>query len=427
MMFAFVAAAVAAKAPVSLQQPIWVDTDPLQPRICVSFVPDAGPFRGKDAEVWSQIRAHVEKAEIAEAIRLSRDLKPHPAQRMLKAAAYLMGDGQIIDIEGLVHKYGEDPCLAAMASGMSLKSGNTADMVRHVERAHELWPDNPDVGELFALAAPTPAERAVRFRQAVEDFPDDLSLRYTVATLAEADGDVATAVAGYRRVWELGYPEVEEKLLRLALRSGDLDTYLRMVMTEDHPVKGPGFGDQEDYGKAYLDWLGIDSLDTPLYAIFQTNQGDIRCRLATDNAPVTIMNFVGLARGSQPWTRNGVEQTGPLYDGTLFHRVIPEFMIQGGDPEGTGRGSPGYVFGDEPSPVTALDRPGMLAMANSGPNTNGSQFFISEKPTPHLSGKHTLFGYCDQRAVQTVRKIARVPAESDRPKQEVILETIRFE
>ena len=127
-----------------------------------------------------------------------------------------------------------------------------------------------------------------------------------------------------------------------------------------------------------------------LYATINTSMGAIVCKLFEKEAPLTVQNFMGLARGTKEWTdpRTGQKVTRPLYNGTTFHRVIPKFMIQGGDPLGTGTGGPGYSFKDEFSPLLKFDQPGRLAMANSGPNTNGSQFFITEGLTPHLNNHH---------------------------------------
>jgi peptidyl-prolyl cis-trans isomerase A (cyclophilin A) len=131
-----------------------------------------------------------------------------------------------------------------------------------------------------------------------------------------------------------------------------------------------------------------------LHATFQTSMGTIVVRLLPEKAPKTVENFVGLAEGTKEWKdpRNGQKSKSPLYDGTVFHRVIPDFMVQGGDPSGTGRGDPGYRFDDEIGPDNKFDRPGLLAMANAGPGTNGCQFFITEVPTPHLNRGHTIFG-----------------------------------
>ncbi len=145
----------------------------------------------------------------------------------------------------------------------------------------------------------------------------------------------------------------------------------------------------------------------PIYATFKTSSGDIVVKLLPEKAPKTVANFVELAEGTKEWKdpRSGQSQKKPLYDGTVFHRVIPDFMIQGGDPLGTGTGGPGYRFEDEIGPDNRFNRPGLLAMANAGPNTNGCQFFITEVPTPHLDRGHTIFGEVVQ-GTELVRKIA---------------------
>ncbi len=145
-----------------------------------------------------------------------------------------------------------------------------------------------------------------------------------------------------------------------------------------------------------------------VYATFQTSAGDIVVKLMPEKAPKTVENFLGLAEGTKEWTHPGTGKSSRdrLYDGTIFHRVIPDFMIQGGCPLGTGTGDPGYRFPDEIGPGNKFDRPGLLAMANAGPNTNGSQFFITEVPTPHLDRGHTIFGEV-VKGLDLVAKIAR--------------------
>jgi peptidyl-prolyl cis-trans isomerase A (cyclophilin A) len=145
-----------------------------------------------------------------------------------------------------------------------------------------------------------------------------------------------------------------------------------------------------------------------LYATFKTSAGEIVVKLLPDKAPKTVENFVSLAEGTREWSdpKSGQKVKRPLYDGTIFHRVIPDFMIQGGDPLGTGTGGPGYKFADEIGPDNKFSKPGLLAMANAGPNTNGSQFFITEVPTPWLDKGHTIFGEV-VRGNELVGKIAR--------------------
>ena len=172
------------------------------------------------------------------------------------------------------------------------------------------------------------------------------------------------------------------------------------------------------------------SADRPV-ATIETSMGNLNCVLFPKAAPIGTANFIGLARGTKDWTnpRTGKPTHGvPLYDITIFHRVIPQFMIQGGDPAGTGMGSPGYQFKNESWPDLRFDQPGRLAYANAGPDTNGSQFFITEGPTGFLDGKYTIFGQCDASSVELVKKIARQPRnEQDRPNTPVVIKHIRID
>jgi peptidyl-prolyl cis-trans isomerase A (cyclophilin A) len=162
-------------------------------------------------------------------------------------------------------------------------------------------------------------------------------------------------------------------------------------------------------------------------ATFDTSMGSFTVSLIPGHAPITVANFVDLATGKREWQdpRDGQRKTEPLYDGTVFHRVIPDFMIQGGDPEGTGMGGPGYRFEDETPPGgPSFDRPGLLAMANAGPNTNGSQFFVTVAETKWLTGKHTIFGEVTE-GMDVVTAISRVETDSsDRPQEDVLIKQI---
>jgi peptidyl-prolyl cis-trans isomerase A (cyclophilin A) len=163
-------------------------------------------------------------------------------------------------------------------------------------------------------------------------------------------------------------------------------------------------------------------------AVFDTSMGRITCKLFSKEAPQTVANIVGLAEGTKDWTNPETKQKmhgKPLYNGTKFHRVIPGFMIQGGDPLGNGMGDPGYYFKDEFDPGLNFDVPGRLAMANAGPNTNGSQFFITEVPEPDLNQKYNIFGQCDESSILVVKTIARVQRNDvDTPLQPVILKKV---
>jgi peptidyl-prolyl cis-trans isomerase A (cyclophilin A) len=162
--------------------------------------------------------------------------------------------------------------------------------------------------------------------------------------------------------------------------------------------------------------------------VMDTSLGRITCQFYQKQAPKAVANFIGLAEGTQEWTdpATHVKHHGkPFFNGTIFHRVIPGFMIQGGDPTGTGMGDPGYAFRDEFDPNLNFDKPGRLAMANSGPNTNGSQFFITEQGYASLNQHYSLFGQCDDASVEVVKAIARVPRDgNDKPRTPVVLKKV---
>jgi peptidyl-prolyl cis-trans isomerase A (cyclophilin A) len=166
-------------------------------------------------------------------------------------------------------------------------------------------------------------------------------------------------------------------------------------------------------------------------AIIHTSMGDLSCVLFPKAAPIGTANFIGLATGTKDWTdpKTGKKMHGvPLYDNTIFHRVIPEFMIQGGDPAGTGAGNIGFQFKNEALPNLTFERAGRLAYANAGPNTNGSQFFITELATPFLNGKYTIFGQCDDASVKLVKKIARQPRNArDLPNTPIVIKHIQID
>jgi peptidyl-prolyl cis-trans isomerase A (cyclophilin A) len=168
-------------------------------------------------------------------------------------------------------------------------------------------------------------------------------------------------------------------------------------------------------------------------AVIDTTMGRLTCKLFEKEAPITVGNFIGLAEGTKDWTDPKTLQKmhhQPFYNGTTFHRVIPQFMIQGGDRAGDGTGDPGYFFQDEIDPTLTFDQSGLLAMANAGPGpsgggTNGSQFFITEEPVPSLNGKHTIFGLCDAQSVLLVASIARVERNSsDKPLTPIVLNRV---
>lgn len=204
------------------------------------------------------------------------------------------------------------------------------------------------------------------------------------------------------------------KLQRALLMIALLAPTLAFALPPPDPAKGP--------------WTDKVKAGKPLYATLKTSKGDIVLRLFSKEAPLAVANFVGLATGEQPYTdpATGKKTSGPYYKNVTFHRVIPGFMIQGGDPTGTGRGNPGYAFADEFESGRAYDKPGLLAMANSGPGTNGGQFFITVAPTPHLQGRHTIFGEV-LRGYPVVEAISKVERGArDKPVEDVVIRSITF-
>jgi len=300
-------------------------------------------------------------------------------------------------------------------------------------RAHALLPDQASVAALRFLILeatdqePVQGERSLE--QTFERFADQPALGWLLGQRYLDQDRPAEAVQPLVVASKADF-ETAPLLLEATRRAGMLDRYLRLASAQDLPLgDGRLLSTVNEPVRAFAEQLGVDD-EGRLTAHIETSQGTLTCDLAWRAAPVTVANFVGLARGEQPWTdpETGETRTDPLYDGTVMHRVIPSFMVQGGDPTGTGSGGPGYRFLDETagSPFS-FDRPGVLAMANSGPDTNGSQFFVTEVPLPYLDGKHTIFGQCDPASVQVVKRIARLPTDTqDRPQDPVYIERVRI-
>ncbi len=177
-----------------------------------------------------------------------------------------------------------------------------------------------------------------------------------------------------------------------------------------------------------FNFVNAKDLDNGLYATFKTNKGDIVCKLFEDQVPKTVENFVGLATGAKEYfdSKTGEQKRGNFYDGLIFHRVIANFMVQGGCPLGKGIGGPGYKFKDEFSPDLKHNEPGILSMANSGPNTNGSQFFLTVVPTPWLDNRHSIFGKVVE-GLDVLMAISKVPTDSrDKPLEAILIKTLEI-
>ena len=216
--------------------------------------------------------------------------------------------------------------------------------------------------------------------------------------------------------------ELKGRAAKLENEVAMLEKKLRAKDTRGRRTPPKPKGPDEAKVNQWLEEAGI-TRDSKLTASIRTNKGDIECTLFADKAPLTVANFVGLAEGTREWKdpSNGQMVKRKLYDGTKFHRIIKDFMIQGGDPLGTGRGGPGYRFEDEVDNGLTFDKKGILAMANAGPGTNGSQFFITDSLPAHLNGRHTIFGQCELPVVQD---IIHVPVKGSVPVDDVTITTI---
>ncbi len=236
-------------------------------------------------------------------------------------------------------------------------------------------------------------------------------------------------VAGLMLGVGCGGAELEAEKARLDLRVGDLEKEKARLELENDALHAEvrKLKEAADTAKKQESVAELGLKDgQKLSAKLDTTLGSITCELWPDKAPLTVVNFVSLAEGTREWTdpKTNEKVKRPLYDGTIFHRVIPEFMIQGGDPKGNGTGGPGYEFEDETSKDVTFSEPGLLAMANAGPDTNGSQFFITDRATPkHLNGKHTIFGKCAN--LDVVEKIATTEKGArDKPVTDVVIKKV---
>lgn len=419
-------------ASATVQEPIYVEPIQGVPRVCVSFAPATGPFKKKDAKTWQKIRDAIQGDAYDKVPGLLGKLKKdHPAKHTVQLAIEVIAEQPASDPKVALEASPNDPCLHQTVALLGVVQGDQQLAVENAEAAFRLDPEQPDGLVLYYLMNPADAATGDRLEKAVEAHPKLTSLRLVAGRAALDQGDFRLAIEHFAAASEMGVDAVEEPLFHLRRMAGYLEDYLQQASTmQGLPLDLVDFSKAKDgvesYEAAYLRALGLQG-DQQLVAHLSTNQGELSCTLHHRRAPVTVSNFVGLAMGEQA-VEVEERQGKPFYDGLIFHRVIPGFMIQGGDPQGTGQGSPGYRFLDELEPTLGFDRPGVLAMANSGPGTNGSQFFVTEAAVPHLDGRHTIFGQCNEASVTVVERIARVEtAERDQPVEDVVLEGVTFE
>ena len=405
------------------------------PALCISKMPDAGRL-GADQVAWTNGLSALQQGDLVGArAAIESATGTHPSIDGLHGVLLLMeGDPRAARplYRDLAATWPEDGCIQHTA-GLVYLAGGYGRMARgFVRTAITLLPDEVETHYLNGLVerASGDEENAARaFRDVVQRAPGHPGASMALAGYHLNRGDGLLAVPMLRAARDGGL-EVGDTLALALYRAGQVPEYIAEASRLGWPMGDSGsLATAEDPLLALSELLGVGD-DDRLMVHMQTTVGPLDCELFWKKAPVTVANFVGLARGTQPWTdpRTGEAGTGGLYPGTTFHRVIPQFMAQGGDARGDGTGDPGYRFPDEIDPGLRFDVPGRLAMANSGPGTNGSQFFVTDVPTPHLNARHTIFGQCDEPSLLTVRKMAQVPRDaSDRPSVPIVLESLAFE
>ncbi|MFT7521846.1 MAG: peptidyl-prolyl cis-trans isomerase A (cyclophilin A), partial [Kiritimatiellia bacterium] len=369
-----------------------------------------------------------------EAEQVLGEVVDHPSAQVGLALVRLMNHRDdmsrarraVESLASLHEQYPDDGCLLQTSALSALVSQRADEARTWSEQAYAINPDQVDVAltRAVVLLMDDPDKAQETLEKALIIHPQNPAVNFGLGMVFMAGGDLDSAAPRLKIAQEHG-ADVGEDLLRAYRMMEDRAGYIQQASHMGMPMGDKGaIKNAEDPEAAYRQVVGY-SEGQELVATFDTSKGEIVCVLDPKLAPVTVANFVGLARGTQTWSdpRIGELGRGPLYNNTVFHRVIPSFMVQGGDPLGTGAGGPGYRFVDEAHPSRSFDRPGVLAMANSGPNTNGSQFFVTEVPTPHLNMKHTIFGECTAQSVEIVKTIARTSADD----AQVLLRTVRIE
>ena len=423
------------ETPVATADSTWLRGRPGYPAVCLSKIAAAGRLGPDQAAFDNGVAALQEGDVVGARAAVESATGGHPAIQGLSGALALV-EGRALDARpiyrDLASDWLEDGCVQHTAGVVYLSAGLGRMARGFVRSAVQLQPDEIETRYLVGLverAAGDEESAARAFRDVVQRAPTHPGASLALASYHLARGDGLLAVPMLRNARDGGL-EVGDALARALYRSGEKGPYIAEASRLGWPMGDGGrLAEAADPLAAYRALLGVDS-DGTLSVHMDTTMGPLDCELFWQAAPVTVANFVGLARGTQPW-RDPITLEpgeGPLYPGTPFHRVIPGFMVQGGDARGDGSGDPGYRFADEIDPQLRFDRAGRLAMANSGPDSNGSQFFVTDVPTPHLNAKHTIFGQCTEGSLQTIAKMNRQPRlAGDRPAVPIVLESLTFD
>ena len=388
----------------------WLIFEPSAPALCL-------PWLGEPDEAvvaqWRQVVSRLQAHDVAAARSELGPVGPdsHPALQGLGATVALVTrdvGAAAGRLDSLLRDAPESTCLLATSAQAQNALGNRQEAATRIGLAQRLARDDAEVALVFAFMSPVEeASRAIPALEAGATVsPERLAFAVALGAAAITTGDAERAVTWLERAHECG-DELSTAMLLMAYRGAErTDDYLRLAARMGLPVPGDLATDETPLD-TLLEGFGV-ARGEHVPVTLHTSLGDAHCELFPEVAPITVNSFLGLATGTIPWiTPDGDLGQGPLYRDLPFHRVIPEFMVQTGDPEGTGKGGPGYRFPDEVDNQLRFDEPGRLAMANGGPDSNGSQFFITEKPARHLDGRHTIFGQCDEASVSLVERIAR--------------------
>lgn len=403
-----------------------------RPPICLSPVTEAGPVPKESRAAFGRGVAALQEMDLPLARGTLSTAGDHPAVQSALAITTLQ-EGRATEareaLRDLTTAWPMDACLKQAAAYAALTDGQIQYGAALAQEARALAPELPAAMILHGFTQMMTGDvdgAAETWRAVLAIAPDDAVANAALAAHYLRLGDALLALPLLEKAGDAGI-DVSPMLPTAYYTAGELGAYIRETSSQGWPLGDNGtLAAAEDPVAAFRALLGVGEGQS-LYVTLKTSMGPIECELYWDKAPVTVGNFVGLARGTQAWIdpRTGQPGAGPYYDGTVMHRVIPEFMVQMGDPTGTGSGDPGYRFADEIAPDLRFDRAGLLAMANSGPGSNGAQFFVTEVPTAHLSGRHTIFGACDEAGLAKIKEIARVPRDGmDKPVTPVVLEAV---
>jgi len=412
--------------------PTFVAGPPGGVSLCLSPVRSAGKLKGEDRDMWWEAVRALESRDVGRAAGILTNAGEHPGLEALRGVTSLaVGNMEVADTryDLVLNEAPDDWCALMTAALVSAQADDLEEATERARRAWELAPDQSEAGFLYAL---TQAEDPVAYQAALEEvvgrFPEHGPSLLSLYQLHTQLGDDDAALGYLERAIAVGI--VQPGVLYDAyLGAGRMADAIVLASRNEEPLGDDGrIATSDDPLVTYYAMFNATPGQT-LTAVIETSMGTLRCELFEEDAPITVANFNALAKGTVPWidpNTNTVRHT-PLYSGTTFHRVIPEFMIQGGDPAGDGSGGPGYRFRDEVVTGRTFDRPGLLAMANAGPGTNGSQWFITDSTPTHLNGKHTIFGECDEETLERVQAIAAVPADGrNRPLAPVVINEVRI-